>query len=77
MANDDYARFECPDGDSTFSIHRFDKLPSGEGIYIYFECQNLDEHVSQLESNGLKFEELPNNKRWLWREARLKDPDNN
>jgi len=23
------------------------------------------------------FEELPTDKGWLWREARLKDPDNN
>jgi len=33
----DYARFECPDGDSTFSIHRTDSLPEGVGIAVYFE----------------------------------------
>lgn len=27
----DYARFECPDGSSTFSLHRVDNLPAGNG----------------------------------------------
>jgi hypothetical protein len=26
---------------------------------------------------GIDFEELPNDKPWLWRESRLKDPDGN
>ena len=73
----DYARFECPDGDSTFSIHRVDKLPSGDGIYVYFECGNLDEYVDELSKKGIQFDELPNDKSWLWREAHLKDPANN
>lgn len=72
-----YVRFECPDGDSTFSIHKVDSLPKGEGVYIYFECENLDEYVSQLVKKGIEFDELPNDKSWLWREARLKDPDYN
>ncbi len=72
-----YARFECPDGDATFSIHQVEKLPTGEGIYVYFECDNLDTLVDELITVGVTFEELPNDKRWLWREARLKDPDNN
>jgi hypothetical protein len=29
------------------------------------------------ESKGIVLEEMPNDKPWLWREARLKDPDNN
>ena len=49
-----YARFECPDGNSTFSIHRVDKLPSGEGVYVYFECDNLDEYVSKLIKEGIE-----------------------
>ena len=72
-----YARFECPDGNSTFSIHQVKKLPSGEGIIVYFECENLDEDVYNLVEKGIEFEELPNNKSWLWREARLKDLDGN
>ena len=72
-----YARFECPKGESTFSIHKADRLPTGEGVYVYFECENLDEHVNNLISQGVKFDELPNDKSWLWREARLKDVDGN
>jgi catechol 2,3-dioxygenase-like lactoylglutathione lyase family enzyme len=72
-----YARFECPDGQSTFSIHLVEKLPSGAGVNVYFECEALDEHVDKLKAKGIDFEELPNDKQWLWREARLKDLDDN
>lgn len=72
-----YARFECPDGNSTFSIHLTEKLPKGDGVYIYFECQDLDEHVARLKEKGIQFEKEPNDERWLWREARLKDLDGN
>ncbi|MBK6399655.1 MAG: VOC family protein [Bacteroidetes bacterium] len=72
-----YARFQCPDGNSTFSIHEVDDLPVGEGIWIYFECENLDEFVNKLIVKGISFDELPNDKPWLWREARIKDPDQN
>ncbi|SIQ33183.1 VOC family protein [Maribacter ulvicola] len=72
-----YARFECPDGTSTFSIHLVDELPDGAGIYVYFECEDLDEQVTLLKSNGLQFDQEPKNERWLWREARLKDLDGN
>lgn len=72
-----YARFECPDGHSTFSIHRVENLPQGEGISVYFECVNLDEYVHKLIKAGINFDELPADMPWLWREARLKDPDGN
>jgi catechol 2,3-dioxygenase-like lactoylglutathione lyase family enzyme len=72
-----YARFECPDGASTFSIHQTDTLPKGEGIYIYFECNNLDVRVNDLIEKGIQFEQLPTDQRWLWREARLKGLDGN
>jgi catechol 2,3-dioxygenase-like lactoylglutathione lyase family enzyme len=72
-----YARFECPDGSSTFSIRETNKLPKGDGIHVYFECQNLDEQVLQLTKKGINFLELPVDKSWLWREARLEDPDGN
>ncbi len=72
-----YARFQCPDGNATFSIHEVDDLPVGEGIWIYFECENLDEFVNKLIVKGISFDELPNDKPWLWREARIKDPDQN
>jgi len=72
-----YARFECPEGNSTFSLHQVESLPVGDGIWVYFEVLNLDEFVASLIEDGIDFEELPNDKPWLWREARLKDPDNN
>ena len=72
-----YVRFECPEGDSTFSIHLEEELPKGKGAAIYFENKNLDKTVDKLISKGLKFDELPNDKTWGWREARLRDTDNN
>jgi catechol 2,3-dioxygenase-like lactoylglutathione lyase family enzyme len=72
-----YARFECSDGGSTFSIHKVEERPVGDGIYVYFEVENLDERVAELIDLGIEFEELPNDKSWLWREARLKDLDGN
>ena len=76
-ANPNYARFICPDGNSTFSIHKVDKLPKGEGIYVYFECNDLDKKVQNLIEKGIKFDEKASDKSWLWREARLKDIDGN
>jgi len=72
-----YARFECPNGHSTFSLHQTNELPRGDGIYIYFECENLDEYVNRLKELGIKFDLDPTDQRWLWREARLKDLDGN
>ena len=72
-----YARFECPNGNSTFSIHEVEALPKGEGITIYFENDNLDELVNSLLKKGIKFSSLPEDKMWLWREAHLYDPDGN
>lgn len=72
-----YARFECPDGAATFSLHQVQSLPSGDGIWVYFECEKLDELVNQLKEKGVEIEQDPTDQRWLWREARLKDPDGN
>ncbi|MEM6802837.1 MAG: VOC family protein [Bacteroidota bacterium] len=72
-----YARFECPDGDATFSVHLVDKVTEGEGVYVYFEHEGLDKEVERLIESGLDFAELPKDKSWLWREARLDDPAGN
>ncbi|MGX1931082.1 VOC family protein [Flagellimonas sp. 2504JD4-2] len=72
-----YARFVCPDGNSTFSVHLVEELPKGEGISVYFECSDLDEKVAFLQARGIDFYEPPADRTWLWREARLQDPDNN
>jgi catechol 2,3-dioxygenase-like lactoylglutathione lyase family enzyme len=71
-----YVRFELPDGDSTFSIHRTEKVESSSTV-IYFECSNLDEKVAELKQLGLEFEQGPIDQTWLWREAYLKDPGGN
>ncbi|MEL7270577.1 MAG: VOC family protein [Bacteroidota bacterium] len=77
LAEPRYARFECPNGASTFSIHTVDELPSRNGIILYFECEDLDSKVTELKAKGIRFEEDPKDQSWLWREALLKDPDGN
>ena len=72
-----YARFLCPEGEATFSIYLVDTLPTGEGVYVYFECTDLDERVAQLQSQGIVFDESPSDRSWGCREARLRDPDGN
>jgi catechol 2,3-dioxygenase-like lactoylglutathione lyase family enzyme len=72
-----YARFECPDGGSTFSVHLAEEPAPNKGVVIYFECENLDAKVSALKSRGYSFAQEPRDEQWLWREARLHDPANN
>lgn len=72
-----YARFECPEGDSTFSLHQVDHPVIDNGTAIYFECLDLDERVKDLQTFGLIFELLPTDQSWRWREARLRDPAGN
>ncbi len=72
-----YVRFECPDGDSTLSIHITENASNFQNIVIYFECENLDEEVKRLKELGLTFEQEPTDQIWLWREAILSDPDGN
>jgi len=72
-----YARFECPDGDATFSLHlAHDPVPQHATV-IYFECDDLDDRVARLREQGFEFTQLPRDERWLWREARIKDPSGN
>ena len=71
-----YARFVCPEGRSTFSVH-LTAEPIASGTVVYFECDDLDERVARLAGAGLVFDSSPADQKWLWREARLKDPDGN
>jgi len=73
----DYARFECPVGGSTFSLHRTQGAPRDGGIVVYFELDDLDATVARLERAGLVFESPPRDQSWLWREAYLRDPGGN
>ena len=71
-----YARFETAGG-VTFSV----QIDPDEKIIattaIYLECDDLDERVEALARSGISFEHGPRNQPWMWREARLRDPDGN
>lgn len=72
-----YVRFECPDGDSTLSIHQTEDESINSKIVLYFECENLDKDVERLKTLGLIFETEPTDQTWLWRETFLYDPTGN
>jgi len=72
-----YARLECPDGESTLSVHITENTQANHSIVLYFECEDLDEKVAELKAAGLIFNEEPTDRDWLWREAYLKDPNGN
>ncbi len=71
-----YARFECPEGDSSFSLS-LDENSFNNGATIYFEHQALDEWVATLKTKGVIFEQEPQTASYLWREAILHDPSGN
>ena len=72
-----YARFECPNGDATFSVHRVDSPAQPSGVTVYFEHEALDELCADLASRGFRFKQEPADRSWLWREAILIDPAGN
>lgn len=74
VRSDHYLRFECPSGASTFSVE-LQSAPSGTGITVYFETDQLDALCQRLEGEGLVFDHPPTDMPWLWREARIRDPD--
>ena len=71
-----YARFEAANG-VTLSIHARDSSRRDTGCVVYFEVADVDATVRDLESRGLEFHRSPADERWLWREARLRDPAGN
>jgi catechol 2,3-dioxygenase-like lactoylglutathione lyase family enzyme len=72
-----YARFECPVGSATFSIHLAATVTPSSGVVVYFECDDLDASVARLQRDGVVFDVPPRDQPWLWREAYLRDPDGN
>lgn len=72
-----YARFVFPENEATLSIEVLDapSSPGADQAQLFFECDDLDERVATLEAAGLQFEEQPTDMPYLWREARLRDPD--
>lgn len=72
-----YARFECPDGGTTFSLHHAERRSESPATVVYFECEDLDNKVRELQAHGYLFTQEPKDEQWLWREARLSDPSGN
>ena len=71
-----YARFDTAGG-VTFSVQIDPEEKIIATTAIYLECDDLDERVEQLARSGIAFEHGPRNQPWMWREARLRDPDGN
>jgi len=72
----DYARFETAGGVTlSVQIDPEEKIVATTALYL--ECDDLDQRVEQLARSGLAFEHGPRNQPWMWREARLRDPDGN
>ncbi|MBA3730194.1 MAG: bifunctional hydroxymethylpyrimidine kinase/phosphomethylpyrimidine kinase [Sphingomonas sp.] len=72
----DYARFETAGG-ATLSVQIDPEETISATTAIYLECDDLDERVERIARTGVPFEHGPRNQPWMWREARLRDPDGN
>ncbi|HXS06914.1 MAG TPA: VOC family protein [Rhizomicrobium sp.] len=75
VRNDHYARFENPSDNSTLSLEL--RQDAGDGVHIYFECDDLDAQVADLKGKGIAFDSGPEDKSWRWREAWVCDPAGN
>jgi hydroxymethylpyrimidine/phosphomethylpyrimidine kinase len=69
-----YARFEAANG-VTLSIHVGDGGAGGATAYL--ESGALDAWVAYLARRGIRFDQMPRDEDWGWREARLTDPAGN
>jgi catechol 2,3-dioxygenase-like lactoylglutathione lyase family enzyme len=72
-----YMRFLGPDGETTLSLHETDDPPTGDGVRLYLECDDLDASVAALTLRGIVFDGAIEDQSWLWREAWLRDPAGN
>lgn len=76
-AEDRYARLESPSGaGATLSLHH-EPQPQPGDTTLFIEIAALDEQVAALTAAGVRFDSPPADQPWLWREARLRDPDGN
>jgi catechol 2,3-dioxygenase-like lactoylglutathione lyase family enzyme len=75
VKNEQYLRFECPDGEGTFSVELGEEVCDEGQVTVYFESDKLDSEYERLRRAGIEFEQPPTDMPWLWREARLRDPD--
>lgn len=76
VLEDHYCRF-LTSGDATVSIERHEGvINSGVEIGIEFEtAAALDSYVVGLAANTNQFAHPLKDQSWLWREARVRDPD--
>ena len=72
-----YARFACPQGGASFSVHHVTAAPEESAVVVYFEDDALDQTVRDLQAKGILFTQEPRDEPWLWREARTRDPSGN
>jgi catechol 2,3-dioxygenase-like lactoylglutathione lyase family enzyme len=72
-----YARFVVPGNEATFSIEVTDGRAPMDSYQsqVFFECDDLDGTVERLKAAGVVFAQDPTDMPYLWREARLRDPD--
>jgi catechol 2,3-dioxygenase-like lactoylglutathione lyase family enzyme len=72
-----YARFVLPEGDATLSVEVMGDRAErpADRAQLFFECDALDETVAALKAKGLVVDQEPTDTFYLWREARLRDPD--
>jgi catechol 2,3-dioxygenase-like lactoylglutathione lyase family enzyme len=77
VADEGYARFQCPEGESTLSLEsrRGPGPTDPPRVTVHFESDRLDALVAELKSKGIEFEQDPVDQPYLWREAVLRDPD--
>lgn len=75
VIDEHYARLENPSDLSTLSLEQ--RIDSGDGAHVYFECDDLDARVAALREKGVVFDSGPEDQSWLWREAWLRDPAGN
>ena len=76
VAADHYCRF-IVGGETTLSIegHSGSITPSAHVCIEFDTPAALDAEIARLAGMGVAIAEQPNDKSWLWREARLIDPD--
>lgn len=72
-----YARFVVPGNQATFSIEVTEhaRAMGPEQAQFFFECDNVDATYEALVKKGIRFLQPPTDMSYLWREARLRDPD--
>jgi len=58
-------------------LHRGPESSRDDGVVVYFEIEDLDGRVSELQRAGFEFDTEPQDQPWLWREAYLRDPAGN